>query len=85
MKTLAVNQNNDIFTVNGVLVLANDIDAVMQQCARAVKAQVNEMPYSFNRGTNYKEYIFNGHPQWNSFVTNIRNQISNVENVIEIP
>lgn len=84
MITLGVNQNNDIFARNGRLVLAYGIDACMQSCARAVKAQVSEMPFAFDKGVDYKNFIFNGSPRWNSFISACKAQILSVKGVISI-
>lgn len=84
MITLGVNQNNDIFARNGRLVLAYGIDACMQSCARSVKSQVSEMPFNFDKGVNYKDFIFNGSPKWNSFISACKAQIIAVKGVQSI-
>lgn len=51
VKTFATNENNDLYIGNdGSLVIVTGLEAVLQACATAVKAQRGEMIYQTNLG-----------------------------------
>lgn len=63
MRSLMVNENNDIFIGNdGSLSVAKDIYAVQHSSAQAAKAQLGEMMYSTERGLPTFDVIWNGSP-----------------------
>ncbi len=80
----AVNDNNDIFTRGGRLVLSDGQTAVLQQCEHAIKAQLNEMIYANDRGVNTFDSVWSGAPNLLSFEAFARNQIDRVPDVISI-
>lgn len=56
MKTLGTNSKNDLHIgVDGRLVVLSDLDAVMQNCATAMKAQRAEMIYAMEDGMPFRQ------------------------------
>ena len=84
MKTLSINKANDLHAVNGRLAIATGIDAVSQTCMRAVKSQMSEMPFAYDKGVNYKDFVFGQSPRWNSFKSACEKQILGVNGVRSI-
>lgn len=58
MRTLAVDENNDIYIAEGLLAIAEGLQAVMQACEQAVKAQFREMVLNYNEGVPTRETIW---------------------------
>ena len=83
-RTLSVNNNNDIFAVGGTLQLADGVQAVLQTCERAVKANLGEMVLATDRGVNYFDDLWNGSPNVIRFEARARAQIARVPNVVAI-
>ena len=66
--TWQVNDNNDIFArAGGVLATAIDINAVQDFAEQAIKAQLGEMIYATDRGTNIEQELFDGNPNVSAF------------------
>ena len=76
-----VNENNDIEITGGRLAIARDLQAVLQQCEQAMKAQLNEMIYANNRGVNTFQSVWDGSPNLLSFEAFARAQLDRVPNV----
>ena len=84
-KIWATNSNNDIYTENGRLVLKQDLQAVAQWSEHVVKAQLGEMPYAQDLGTNMRDSVFVGVPNIYSFESSARAQIRRIPEVIQAP
>lgn len=82
--SFSVNSSNDIHTVGGRLQIARDLQAILQTCQRAVKANFGEMILATDRGVNYFDDLWNGSPNVVRFEAGARMQISRVVNVISI-
>lgn len=79
----AVNENNDIFTrPGGRLAIAEDLQAVLQQCEHAVKAQTGEMIYARDRGINTDQSLWDGSPNLLSFESFIRQALNRIPDVV---
>ena len=83
-RVLSVNENNDIFTRGGRLVLEEGQQAVLQQCEHAIKAQLGEMIYAADRGVNTFDSIWDGSPNLLSFEASARSQLDRIEDLITI-
>jgi PPE-repeat protein len=59
VKTLAINENNDIYLgADGNIVVVEGITAVEQACQMAAQTLLGEMIYSSNQGVPYNETVF---------------------------
>lgn len=67
MKTFAVNAMNDVYTENGLLVLATDMDALTQRCTQVMSAVRGEMLYAVDQGMPFYETIWTGSPNLLAF------------------
>lgn len=83
-KVFSMNSNKDIHTKGGRIVIAEGLEAVLQNCERAVKAQFQEMIYAYDRGVNYFQYVFGASPNVVLFEAGARRQLSRVSNVISV-
>lgn len=84
-RTLAVDDNNDIFVgVDGLLSIATARDAVMQACAQAAKAQLGEMIYAVDQGLPNFEVVWNGAPNLSQYEAYLRRNIEAVADVISV-
>ena len=83
-QVFTVNDDNDIFTQGGRLVLSSGEQAVLQQCEHAIKAQLNEMIYASDRGVNTFDSVWDGAPNLLSFESFARNQIDRIPDVVSI-
>lgn len=84
-KTLAVDENNDIYIGNdGNLAIVTGIEATLQACAQAVQAQLGEMILAVDQGMPNFQTIWNGAPNVPQFEGYLRSTILGVENVLEI-
>ena len=85
MKAIGVNANNDIFIGgDGNIVIVSDLQAVLESCAHAVKAQYGEMILDIDQGVPNFETVWKNSanvPQYSSF---IRRTLEAVPGVIEV-
>lgn len=82
---LAVNDNNDLFLdENGVIVLYRDLQATLQACAHAVKAQFGEMVLAIDQGIPYLQTVWGGIRNYQLFEADIRAAILSVAGVTDI-
>ena len=80
-----VNADNDIFaTAGGRLAVAQDLQAVIQQCEHALKAQAGEMVYAVNRGVNALTRVFTGSPNLLSYEASARRQLDRIPDVVAV-
>lgn len=85
MRCIAVDEKNDMYIgENGNLALNSGIDAIMQACANAVKAQLGEMILETNRGIPNFQTVWNGAPNIAQFEAFLRRTILEVEGVTNI-
>ncbi len=57
--SIATNSNNDIFLDSqSNLAFVNNIDAVLENCAHTMKAQLAEMIYAFDKGIPYFDTVW---------------------------
>ena len=64
--------------------MAEGQQAVIQACEHAVKAQLGEMIYAADRGTNTFASVWDGSPNLLSFEASARDQLERVPNVISV-
>jgi len=84
-RVFQANANNDIFTTpGGRLALAVDLNAVLQLCEHAIKAQTAEMIYAFDRGLNTFSSVWSGAPNLLSFEASARDQLNRINDVVAV-
>lgn len=86
IQTIATNEKNDIFLdANGNISLIYEIDAVLQACEHAVKAQFDEMIFSSTSGVPSFQTIWRGgEPNIAQYDAALRRAILSVPDVLEI-
>jgi len=83
--TLAVNKNNDIYLgTRGNLVLAVDLQAVLQSAQQAVQTLLGELLYNTNRGMPNFQLIWNGTPNLPQYRVALQSLILTVPGVTEV-
>ena len=83
MQTLSVNSVNDIFTVGGNLVIANDLNALRQACTQVSMTLKAEFQFDKTRGIDYDNTIWNQRDM-DSFYTSLTTEILNLPEVLSI-
>jgi hypothetical protein len=85
IKTLAVNENNDIYIGDdGNLAIAEGIDAVKILCAQAVKVLRDEMVLHVDKGMPNFQLIWNGAPNIAQYEALLRKTLLNVQGVVKV-
>ncbi len=85
MSTLAVNDDNDIYAVNGVLqFLPSGAEATSQTVKRRMQTYLGEVLYNVNEGVDYFGTVFNGSPNVLTFESSARSNILDVQDVTGI-
>ena len=84
MKTLSVDENNDLFLFRDELAVVDGLAGVMQLCAHAVKAQFREMVLNYDQGVPTRETIWTSNVNAAIFETYLRQAINSVPNVTGI-
>lgn len=85
MRTLAVNDNIDIYIGNdGNLAIASDIDAVMQGCEQEARIRLGELPYAQTQGIPFFESVFTESPDLGLYEMYLRRQFARVQNVVSV-
>ena len=83
--TWQVNDNNDIFArAGGVLAISTDIEAVRDFAEQAIKAQIGEMVYATDRGTNIETELFDGNPNAAAFEASARAALIRIPDITEV-
>ena len=83
--TWQVNDQNDIFArAGGVLATAIDINAVQDFAEQAIKAQLGEMIYATDRGTNIEQELFDGNPNVSAFEASARAALTRIPDITEV-
>lgn len=80
----AVNQNNDLYLVNNQMVLAFDLQAVLQGCAHAAQTRLGELVLAINEGIPYFQAVFNGVPNFQTLDAALRVAFLQVTGVVEV-
>lgn len=85
MKTLAVNEKNDIYIgADGKLAIATDLQAVIFSCQQAAKARLGEMLYAFDQGIPMFETVFLSTANVPQYSAALRIALESVPNVTEV-
>ena len=81
----ATDARNDIFTrPGGRLAIVRGLDAVLQQCEHAIKAQAGEMIFDANRGVTTEQSVFDGSVNLLSFEASARAALQRIPDVVEV-
>ncbi len=83
-RVLSMNADRDIHAVGGRLQIAVGLDAILQNCERAIRARFREMIYANNRGVDYFNYVYGPSPDVIRFEAGARAQLARVQGVISI-
>lgn len=84
-RVFTVDANNDLMLAgNGNLAISAELEAVMQACAHAAKAQLTEMVLSADQGVPNFQTIWNGAPNVIQFEAYLRRQLLQVVGVVEV-
>src|SRR6185437_17135580 len=85
MKTFAVDKNNDfLIGPDGNFVILEGLDAIIQSCEQASKAQMGEMIFAVNQGMPNFQAIWNGSPNVAQFEAALRKTLLRVPGVLSI-
>jgi hypothetical protein len=83
--TFAGNENNDLYIgPDGNLAIFTGIEAVLNNCATAAKAQLGEMIFAVDQGIPNFQTIWVGNPNIPQFESALRTTLLGVDGVIEI-
>ena len=83
--TFGTNDNNDIYIGgNGNLAVFSGLDAVMDACETASKAQLGEMVLATELGMPNFQTIWVGSPNYAIFQNYLRNTLLSVPGVLEV-
>lgn len=84
-QTLAVNDFNDIYIGrDGNLVIAYDLDAVLQACSQVAKSLLGEMVLAIDQGIPYFQTVWVGVPNLQQFESALRRAFLGVTGVVEV-
>ena len=84
-RSLAVDGDNDIYIgPGGSLAVASGLEAVLQNCAQAAKAQIGEMVFSIDTGMPNFAAVWNGTPNIGVFEAYLRQTLLAVQDVTGI-
>lgn len=84
-KVFKVDANNDLYIApDGQLAIGSALDAVMQACAHAAKAQDGEMMFAADAGMPNFQAIWNGSPNIPQFIAALKRTLSGVDGVLEV-
>lgn len=84
-KTFAVDENNDLYLdQSGNIAIVAGLEAVLQTCARAAKAQRGEMIFQIDAGIPNFQMVWNGSPNLLQFEAALRATLLQVAGVVEI-
>lgn len=86
VKTFATNENNDLFiATNGNLAITTGLDAILQACQTAAKAQRGEMIYNTTLGVpNFETIWARGIPNLAQYEAALRQTLLGVEGVTNV-
>lgn len=84
-QTLGTDSNNDLYLgSDGNIVLESGVQAVMDACETATKAQLGEMLLATTQGIPNFQTIWVGSPNFPMFQTYLRNTLLSVSGVIDV-
>lgn len=84
MITFQTNENNDIFIgKNGNLAISSDLQALIQSCEQAMKAQAGELVLNTTRGIPTMQTAWGGSPNVAQFEAFSRRALLSVNGVID--
>lgn len=81
MKTLSVNENNDMHAQNGLLVVAADLEATRQRCTQVMQTVRGEMIYALDQGIPFYQTVWTGSPNLLAFEAAARDALSEIPTV----
>lgn len=85
MRTLAVNENIDIYIgPDGNLAVADGIDAILQGCEQEARIRLGELPYAQSQGIPFFESVFTESPDLGLYDMYLRRQFARVEGVVGV-
>lgn len=85
MRMFSVDSNNDIFVGrNGNLAISTELEACLQACEHAVKAQLGEMVLNFDQGVPNFQTVWQRSANIAQFEAYVRAAIMSVAGVIEV-
>lgn len=85
MRTIAVDENNDLYIgADGSLAMAADLDAVMQAAQQAAQTQLGEMQYAVDQGLPNFATVWNGAANLSQFEAYLRRTLLAVDHVTGI-
>jgi len=84
-RVFTVDVNNDLVIAgNGSLAISRDLEAVLQACEHAAKAQLAEMVLAVDQGVPNFQTVWNGAPNVLQFESYLRRQLLQVVGVVEV-
>jgi hypothetical protein len=84
-RVFTVDENNDLILAgDGDLAISTDLEAVLQACEHAAKAQLAEMVLAVDQGVPNFQTIWQGSPNVFQFEAYLRRQLQNVTGVVEV-
>lgn len=84
-QTLSADSNNDLFLGrDGNISISYDLQAVLENCAHAVKVRLGEVALNTEQGVPYFETVWVGVPNIIQFESAARTAIMQVPGVVEI-
>jgi hypothetical protein len=84
-RIFSVDVNNDlILASDGNLAISEELDAILQACEHAAKAQLSEMVLAADQGMPNFQTIWNGSPNVPQFEAYLRRQLLAVEGVTDV-
>lgn len=82
MRTIAVNENNDIFIgTDGNLVIVDGIESVTQRCEQAARILKEELPYAQSKGIPFFQAPFGDTSNLSLYESYLRQQYMAVQEV----
>ena len=85
MKTIATNDNNDIYLgPDGNLAMATDLQACVQSCEHASQTLLKELPYAQSRGIAFFDNGLSASPKLGLYEVQLRNILLTVPNVQKV-
>lgn len=84
-RVFTVDSNNDlVLATNGNLSISSGLQAVMQACEQAAKAQLGEMILAVDEGMPNFDVVWNGAPNIPQFEAYLIARLNSVEGVTEV-
>jgi hypothetical protein len=85
MKTLATDENRDLFLSGNGIAEASGIRAVLNLCERVMLTQTKELQYDTSRGIPYFQTVFSSGqslPAWSAICITALEAVQGVKNVV---